>query len=238
MGGHAGEAPVTGHFSGLAWAGRVQGFQGDWCLSFLEECLGTAGERPSAGGPSCLAVCSPCWGSMFWVPVSWEGSGGALDPFLALPSPVSGTLPPETQQGHLQVLREKCGPLALWRLLSRLSGSGLKPGCSFLCWAVSLQVSVVASHLGAHGSQWLAGFPGVGAEGIWGSQPHFDSGGLPALLMCLVPSHDARGRGLQASCGRFPKCIVQLALPWPWRLWPVLRRLSWLAHSCKIPQNR
>lgn len=54
--------------------------------------------------------------------------------------------------------------------------------------------------------------------------------------MCLVPSHDAHGRGLQASCGRFPKCIIQLALPWPWRLWPVLR-LLWLAHSCKIPQK-
>ena len=145
MGGHAGEAPVTGHFSRLAWAGQVQRFQGDWCLSFLEGCLGTGGECPCAGGPCCLAVCSPCWGSMFWVPVSWEGSGGALDPFLALPSPVSGTLPPETQQGHIQVLREQCGPLALWWLLSRLPGSGLKPVHSFLCWAVSLQVSVVAS---------------------------------------------------------------------------------------------
>lgn len=126
MGGPAGEAPVTGHFSRLSWAGRVQRFQGDWCLSFLAGHLGTAGERPSAGEPCCLAVCSPCRGSMFWVPVSWEGSGRALDPFLALLSPVSGTLPPETQQGHLQVPREQCGP--------RLRG-GCCPVCLALGWS-------------------------------------------------------------------------------------------------------
>lgn len=137
MGGRAGEASVTGHFSRLSWAGRVQRFKGDWCLSFLAGCLGTAGERPSAGGLCCLAVCSPCQGSVFWVPVSWEGSGRALDPFLALPSPVSGTLPLEIQQGHLQVPREQCG--------LQLRGSRC-PVCLAPGWSRSAGSSVGLSH--------------------------------------------------------------------------------------------
>ena len=64
MGGRAGEASVTGHFSRLSWAGQVTGasasWQGAWALLGNVHLLGGC-----AAWPCAARVRGPCSGSRF-----------------------------------------------------------------------------------------------------------------------------------------------------------------------------
>lgn len=146
---------------------------------FPQAGLGRAGDSVSkvAGASACVqpgaGVCV--------LGRSFLGRLGRASGVLSLHCPVrvSGTLPPETQQGR----RSSAGavrPLAPWRPPSRAPGSGLEPGSTFLCWAVLapgergclpapvlMAVGVLQRFLGSEAS--VCGGPGLVSlpEGPW-----------------------------------------------------------------------
>lgn len=80
---------------------------------------------------------------------------------------------------------------------------------------------------GAHGGRRPAAFPGVRGQCLWGSRPRFPSRGPLALLASVVCPPRRLWPSPPFSCARFPKCLAQLALQWPSRLWaPSLARSS------------
>lgn len=218
MGGRAAEAPVTGcQTVSPGWPGQGGGqrFQGGWCLSFLVGSPGT-GE----------AVCSLGQGCVFWVAVSWEGSGGPLGscPCTAQFGCQRPSLPKPSRAAA--VLREQCGP----RLRGGHRPVRLAPGWSRAppssAGLFSLRVSEVAS---PPQCSWRSASCSVS----WRQWPVFV--GVPALSACRVPPRRLWPSPPFQLCkvSKMPRAAV--ALQWPSRLWAPLQARS--SPSFSNPQR-
>ena len=156
-----------------------------------------------------------CSGSRF----PGKAREGLWGPVLALPSSGVRDPPSRNPPGPPQFRGSSAGPwlrgghrpvrLALGWSRAPPSSAGLS----------SLQVSEVASPPRCSRRSASCRVSWGQCQVFAGVPASFPFQRAPGLVSVLCAPHDACGRAHRSSCARFPKCLVQLALQWPSRLW-------------------